>query len=221
MASTSDGLFEAISAGDVERVRSLLAADPALATARDAQGVSALMRARYRFDRGLIEAVRACVPELDVFEAATFGDLDRLTTVLEADPSAVAARSGDGFTALHFAAFSGQADTVTLLLTRGAAVDARGTGWMTGTPLHSAASGGHLDAARRLLDAGAEPNERQAEGYTPLHSAAEHGDPALTRLLLSRGADPAATTDDGTDALSFAEASGDAETVDAIRQATA
>jgi ankyrin repeat protein len=221
MASTSAELFEAISAGDVERVRAMVADDPSLATARDTHGVSALMQARYRFDRGLIEAIQASVPELDVFEAATFGDLDRLTNLLDADPSAVAARSGDGFTPLHFAAFFGQADAVAVLLARGAEVDARGTGWMVGTPLHSAVSGGHLDAARRLLEGGADPNERQAQGYTSLHAAAEHGDPALTRLLLGHGADPGATTDDGADPLSFAEASGDAQTIDAIRQATA
>ena len=44
MASTSDALFEAISEADVGRVRSLLADDPSLATARDGQGVSALMQ---------------------------------------------------------------------------------------------------------------------------------------------------------------------------------
>ena len=52
MASTSEDLFAAIEAGDVARVRAMLEADPSLASARDAEGVSALMRARYRFDRG-------------------------------------------------------------------------------------------------------------------------------------------------------------------------
>jgi ankyrin repeat protein len=217
MASTSDGFFAAISDGDVDRVRALLATDPSLATARDEHGISALMQARYRSDRGLTGAVKAHVDELDVFEAASFGDLDRLATVLAADPSAVAARSGDGFTALHLAAFFGQADAVDLLLARGAEVDARGTGWMIGTPLHSAASGRHLEAARRLLDRGADPNARQARGYTPLHAAAHNGDAALTALLRGRGADPGLTTDDGKDAFAYAEESGDAATTDALR----
>lgn len=221
MASTSDDVFAAISEVDVERVRSLLADDPSLASARDGRGVSALMQARYRFDRDLIQAVRAHVDELDVFEAATFGDLDRLISLLEADPSDVSARSGDGFTPLHFAAFFGQPDAVALLLARGAEVDARGTGWMTGTPLHAAASGRHLDAARRLLEAGADPDERQSQGFAPLHAAAEHGDVALVRLLLAHGADANATTDDGRNALVFATAAGDAETIEALRQATA
>lgn len=221
MASTSDELFAAISRGDVERVRALLAEDPALATTRDEQGVSVLMQARYRFDRGLVEAVRARLDELDVFEATTFGDLDRLTALLDADPSAVDARSGDGFTPLHLAAFFGQTDAVALLLARGAEVDPRGTGWMVGTPLHSAASGRHLDAAALLLEAGADPNARQAGGFTPLHGAAHNGDATLVELLLARGADPTLTTDDGTDAIGYAAASADPATIEALGQATA
>ena len=56
MASTSDALFEAIAAADVRRVRALLADEPSVAMARDEHGVSALMQARSRFDRGLTEA---------------------------------------------------------------------------------------------------------------------------------------------------------------------
>ncbi len=85
-----------------------------------------------------------CAPHVDrlnVFEAAAFGDLDRLTELLAEDPELVGVMSGDGFTPLHLAAFFGQADAVRLLLARGAAVDRNGTGWMTGTPLHAAASG--------------------------------------------------------------------------------
>ncbi|HEX6845191.1 MAG TPA: ankyrin repeat domain-containing protein [Actinomycetota bacterium] len=216
MASTSQGLFEAIEAGNVEVVRAILAEDPTLATARDAEGVSALLRARYRFDRGLIEAVHAHVPTLDVFEAATFGDVDRLTTLLEADPGLVVARSGDGFTPLHLAAFFGQEQAVALLVARGAEVDAHGTGWMTGTPLHSAASGAHRAAAEVLLTAGADPNARQAGGWTPLHSAAANGDGALVRSLLAHGADPDAVNEDGASVRDLAAVSGSDDAVAAL-----
>ena len=90
MASTEDDLF----ASDRGRRRprrfaALLEEQPWLATDRDDDGVSALMRARYQMDRGLVAAVRAHVAELDVFEAAAFGDLDRLSELLAADPELV------------------------------------------------------------------------------------------------------------------------------------
>jgi ankyrin repeat protein len=218
MASTTDELFAAIEAGDADRVRDLVTGAPALAGGRDAQGVSALMRARYRLDRGVVQALMAAEPDLDLFDAAAFGDLDRLTALLAADPD-VDAVSGDGFTPLHLAAFFGKPEAVTLLLHRGAEADPRGRGWMTGTPLHSAVSGRHVDVVEILLPAGADPNARQSGGWTPLHGAAHNGDVASVALLLAAGADPAAVNDDGASVLSMAEARGDAATIDAVRLA--
>ena len=61
--------------------------------------------------RGTTDALLAADPDLDVFEAAALGYIDRLRTRLDdgsrAEPSAFAS---DGFTALHFAAFFGKAE---------------------------------------------------------------------------------------------------------------
>lgn len=219
MASTSDQLFEAIEAGDVGRVDSMLDDDPAAASSRDATGVSALMRALYRFDKGLVEAVKRRVDILDVFEAAAFGDVDRLTEILSGEASLVNSYSGDGFTALHFAAFFGRPDAAALLIERGAEVDAFGRGWMTGTAMHSAVSRRHADVVRVLLDAGANPNVRQSAGWTPLHAAAMNGDLTSVELLLDSGADPAATNEEGRSVVDLANESGDDATADRIRSA--
>jgi ankyrin repeat protein len=216
MARTSEELFAAIEAGDVDRVRAMLENDPSLAGARDAEGVSALMRARYRLDRGMVEAVQSRREEMDLFEAAAAGDLDRLTEVVAGDPASIEARSGDGFTALHFAAFFGQGAAARVLVTHAADVDAPGTGWMTGTPLHSAASARHSEVVGSLLEAGADPNARQSGGWTPLHAAARNGDIASVTLLLASGADVTAVNDEGMSALEMARTSGDAATVAAI-----
>jgi ankyrin repeat protein len=218
MASTQE-LFEAIEAGDDARVDTILDADPTLASSRDASGVSALMRALYRFDKPLTETVRRRVDALDVFEAAAFGDVDRLTELLGGEPSLLMSYSGDGFTALHFAAFFGRYEAAALLIERGAEVDAFGRGWMTGTAMHSAASRLQSDVVRILLEAGANPNVRQSAGWTPLHAAAMNGDLTSVELLLASGADATATNDEGRSVIDLATESGDEQTEDRIRSA--
>jgi ankyrin repeat protein len=219
MASTEDDLFALIAATDVRAVRGLLEDQPWLATDRDEDGVSALMRARYQMDRGLVAAVRAHVAELDVFESAAFGDLDRLSELLATDPDLVNATSGDGFTPLHLAAFFGQTDAVRLLLARGAEPDVRGQGWMTGTALSAAAAGGHTAIVLLLLEVGVDPNVQQAQGFTPLHAAAQNADLEAVRALLDAGADPAIVTEEGVTAAELAEQAGDLVTVETLREA--
>ena len=216
MASTSEDFFAAIEAGETDRVRALLDADPSLANSRDAEGVSALMRARYRFDDALVDTIRSHAPELDVFEAASYGDMRRLEELLESDPASVAATTGDGFTALHLAAFFGHPDATRLLVRHEADVDAPGTGWMTGTALHAAASARHADVVAVLLEAGADPNARQSGGWSPLHSAAHNGDLEIITLLLDAGSDPAAVNDEGVSVREMVRRIGDPESVAAI-----
>ena len=77
MGST-EGFFAAIEAGAADEVRAMVAAEPSLASARDEHGVSAVMRARYRSDQALLDAVLSGDPAIDVFEAASLGDVERL-----------------------------------------------------------------------------------------------------------------------------------------------
>jgi ankyrin repeat protein len=218
MGSTEE-LFTAIDAGDADLVRSLVSAEPVLASGRDAQGVSVLMRAKYRSSQALVDAVLAADPPIDVFEAAALGAVERLRGMLDRDPALAIVFAGDGFTALHLTAFFGEVDAARLLVDRGADVDAHGRGWMTGTALNSAAAGRHTDVARLLLDAGADVDARQASGWTSLHASAHNGSLELVDLLLSRGADPAATNDDGASAISLADEAGHPQIVAHVRSA--
>lgn len=209
--ATAAELIEAINAGDAERVGAILAEEPALVAARDDEGVSALMLARYRFDRAMTDALLAADPDLDVFEASTLGYVDRLREALEANPDAPSAFSPDGFTALHFAAFFGKAEAARMLLEHGASVDVYTRNAFANQPLHAAAAGRHLEVSRVLIAGGADVNATQHGGFTPLHEAAQHGDVEMTELFLSAGADPAATTEAGETTADLAAAAGHAD----------
>lgn len=80
------------------------------------------------------------------------------------------------------------------------------------TPLMHAAAFGSVEAVRILLDAGAEPNAKDAFGATALLWAA--GDPEKARILVEHGADVNAQTTRGRTPLIFAAAhAGNLETV--------
>jgi hypothetical protein len=58
------------------------------------------------------------------------------------------------------------------------------------SPAIATAERGDVAAMKKMLDAGLDPNARDAPGYTPLISAARSGNVAMIRLLTSRRADP-------------------------------
>ncbi|MEX1170379.1 MAG: ankyrin repeat domain-containing protein [Chloroflexota bacterium] len=204
---TAAELIAAVKGADVERVAAIVADDPALASSHDADGVSALMLSRYRSNRAVTAALLAADPDLDVFEAAALGYLDRLRACLEDDPAAVGSLSADGYTALHFAAFFAKPEAARILLDAGAQVGMVAANEMRVQPLHSAAAGRQIEICRLLLAGGAEVDARQAGGFTPLHEAARNGDPEMVELFLSAGADPTARTEDGRTAADIAEGS--------------
>lgn len=219
MANAPD-MMAAVAAGDSERVSALLAEDPSLVNARGEDGVSAVLLARYRFDRATMDALLAADPDLDIFEGAALGRIDRIRVALDDDPAAVRAYSPDGFTALHLAAFFGKPEIARALIDAGAPVDAYTTNDLANQPLHAAAAGRHLEVCRVLLAAGADVNATQHGGYTPLHEAAQHGDVEMVELFLSAGADPTANVPEGTPAA-MAEAAGHADVGRRLREVEA
>lgn len=213
-----EDFLDAVRSGDGARVRELLAEDPSLADARDEGGVSALMLSRYHGAHEATVAIRAARAELDVFEAATVGDVGRLHDLLHEEPEVIDARSADDATALHFAAFFAQPEAAELLVDHGADVYAVSPTFGNVTPLHSAAAGGSAEIVHLLLNAGADPNARQNGGFTPLQAAAQNGDAAMARDLLDHGAEVDAATDDGRTALAIAEEQGHDEVAALLRE---
>lgn len=62
-------------------------------------------------------------------------------------------------------------------------------------PLHIVMYWNDLDAARTLIEAGANINARGEHGHTPLHEACANGNPEMVELLLAHGADLFARND--------------------------
>jgi ankyrin repeat protein len=154
--------------------------------------MSELLQAVYRGDQARVDELLAAEPELDVFEAAAVGRVERLRQLLEEDPSLANAWAEDGFQPLGLASFFGHVDAARLLVERGAHVNSASRNDFKVMPLHSAAATGdpetRYELATLLLEHGADPNARQQDDFTPLMAADQHGDDRLRELLVERGA---------------------------------
>ncbi|PKN33271.1 MAG: hypothetical protein CVU61_14230 [Deltaproteobacteria bacterium HGW-Deltaproteobacteria-19] len=107
------------------------------------------------------------------------GDGPAVTSFLN-QGSDVNEKGADGFTPLHWAAYYGKADIITLLVSRGANVNASSP---YGTPLTLASQYGFTAAVKALLDAGADPSIKDASGQTAAGYAQQGGFTEIVALL--------------------------------------
>jgi uncharacterized protein len=196
--------FEAIRAGDREKVDALLTSDAALLAAKDEKGLGAYMAAKYSGRNDIAALLLEKGAELDVFSASMAGAKERVLELIRVNPDLLNAYSDDGWTPLHLACFFGQPEVAQALLATGADVRARGHNPMENTPLHAAVAGRSKDAVRALLEAGADVNARQHGGWTALQAAAQNGDVEMARLLIAAGADIHARADNQQNAMDLA-----------------
>lgn len=210
--ATERAFFQAVTAGDRDRVAVMVEREPSLLEARDPQGRTGLLVAVYHGHHEVVNLLTDRRPGTDVFESAASGRVGRVRDLIRDDPARLKAVSSDGFSPLGLAAFFGHPEVVALLLEAGADPDVASRNTMRVTPLHSAAAHGVADVAlhicRLLLDRGADPDAAQAGGWRPLHHAAAHGNLELVRLLLGHGAERAPESDDGRTPLSMAREGG-------------
>ncbi len=73
------------------------------------------------------------------------------------------------------------------------------------TPLFAAVTGGQVEVAKILINAGVNIDSRTSEGYSPLFMAVEKGDMEMVNLLLEAGADVNAEIVSGWTPLDCAE----------------
>jgi ankyrin repeat protein len=112
---------------------------------------------------------------VDIWMAAAKGDLDRVRTILDADPG---------------------------IVNRVSPYNSYYVG--CGAAIKNAAVGGHLDIVKMLLERGADPNLPE-EGIAPhghaLYSAVYHRHHEIAQLLLAHGANPDAPVESSADAV--------------------
>jgi uncharacterized protein len=218
-AASPEVLYDAIRRYDVPALESVLKEQPQLADARDDKGRSAVIRAVFLMRNGFVapaknEVLQALLkrhPQLDFWEMCAVGDSAGVRTALARDASLANAWHAIGWSPLHFAAFSGDVATTSLLLDRGAQIHARARTPFLNVPLQAALLTGQETTARLLLERGADPLVRQNGGFAPIHEAAFTGRRDLVDLLLEKGAEIDARGNDGRTAVSEAMRGGHTE----------
>ena len=152
-------------------------------------------------EHGLIVAVRE--PSLKV-----------ISVLLELPKVNVEARTQQDESPLMLAALKGLTDLCRQLIALGA--DVNKPGW---TPLHYAATNGHLATMDLLLEEHAYIDAASPNGTTPLMMAAHYGTAEAVKLLLADGADPALRNEQGLSAIDFAQRASRAEAAELIAAA--
>ncbi|XP_076045338.1 uncharacterized protein LOC143027732 isoform X2 [Oratosquilla oratoria] len=146
--------------------------------------------------------------------AVMAGDAKTVQGLLKgmADPNS---RDPYGMPVLCYAAFKGYLEVTEALLDYGADPNVSDT-YLEKTPLHQAASGGHLFVAKALLDKKAHTNAKDKSGAMPLHDAAREGMEDTMSILMGRGAPLNATDADGNTPLHMAAKWGHTEAVEKL-----
>lgn len=150
---------------------------------------------------------------LTLHEAAAAGDVRRMEECATGVPWMLQTLSGDGWTALHLAAFLGRGDAVLWLLDHRADARQWSRAADANLAIHAACAGRRLAKAAfsRLVAATHDPDIAQKAGYTPLMIAAANGFVDAVEVLLAAGADRGKKNLDGKTAADFARERGHPE----------
>jgi uncharacterized protein len=205
MPESDAALIDAIKAGEYERVKAMVSAEPTLIDARGRTGESAILTAVYHRQKEIVNLLVARGATLTLFEACAAGEVERTERLMATEGPALDAFSADGWTPLHLAAYFGHAKIAEMLISRGADVNARSRNSTGNTPLHAALAGNHKLVAGLLLGHGADVNAADAAGWRPLHLAAANNNIDAITTLIAQGADVTAPNGEAQTALSLAQ----------------
>lgn len=193
-------IWTAARAGLLDIVKRHVEADPKIASAQDRAGCTPLQRAALVYGR--VEECEAVVDylvdrdvEIDIFTAATFCLPKVVASELARDPELVKTKC-QGSTPLNWAVrprrnMEDAPGIVAALIDAGANFHDADEYESGMTPLHHAAEWGPkvcLELASQLIDAGADMNREDENGWTPLDYANDRQRKEMIDFLVAKGA---------------------------------
>src|SRR5947208_8015079 len=96
-APPAAAFFEAIKAGELDRVKAMVSADPSLVDARGDDG-SAILTAVYHRQKEIVNLLVARGAALSLVDACAAGELERVERLIAESPDAINAQGADGWT---------------------------------------------------------------------------------------------------------------------------
>lgn len=207
--------LNAIRSGRAELVETLISSG--LKPADRNTRVSLLQYTVWKRENDIADKLIANGFETDLYIDVALGRVDKLKAALK-DPATVQMRDQNGRTLMHWAALTGQIESLELLIKDGASVDDNAQSKSSQTeerpyylsPLQVAISMRCRDASKLLLAKGAKANGRPGDIFRPLGLAAKERDCVLVEYLLAAGARLNAQDMEGKTALHFAAMNNDA-----------
>jgi len=154
-------------------------------------------------DRGLDPNSRTGLGNPILMQAVRDDSWAVFDLILEQPGTEINILNGYQETPLMYVSIVGDLNRAKRLVAKGA--EFNHLGW---TPLHYAASKGHVDIVKYLLSIGAMPNAPAPDGTSPIMMAARSGSLDAVQVLLNAGADPAAININGENAVTSARDNG-------------
>src|SRR3954452_23171838 len=120
--SSSAAFIDAIKAGEFERVKAMVSAEPTLIDARSRTGDTAILTAVYHRQKEIVNLLVARGASLSLFEGCAVGEVERVARLRDQSARGMVGVHGvndyssDGWTPRHLAAFFGHAKISELLI---------------------------------------------------------------------------------------------------------
>ena len=147
-------------------------------------------------------AINLTFSQTSVFDCARTGTAEEMQAFYNTNPKLVDALNERGSSPLTLAAYYNNINVANYLIDK---VDNINGNSDDGTPLMAAVVKGHIEIAKALVEAEADPDLTDANGATALHYAVLFNNQELAILLMEAGASPFMKNNLGQSPLDFAK----------------